>query len=425
MGKKKANKRKGALAAHYDSVDLVLKDVTLSLINFERHINDVRQLETDAQKDTARASAGIELEKLVQGFGLLTSCWFKDAEDRLKAEIKRVEKEMECLMKDHHFQATCGPALQFLEDTGNRHRSHLQFAEQVIPLMDMGRLTAEELHGTKGKLESYLRSISASNTVSNLADETFSQILSVLRPTAKQSPFGSVFALEAGSTPPRSRQAQAGAFLNMLDKAGFHRLYRVLQERLEAESSPSKPGAGLQEQPAPLAAASALASEPHLYGPVSLADKADLLYSQAESPLADDSERCSDNTPRDAGLSSDPQLHAIQPTLWKYPRELYKLLDAETLFFAFHHLPGTRAQLLAAQELYRQDWRYHMWQGVWFQRYAEPTAGGQPGDDWEKGSYIYFDYLLHGNGHDIGWCYRLKEDFLFQYAALADAITIE
>lgn len=42
MGKKKANKRKGALAAHYDSVDLILKDVTLSLINFERHINDVR-----------------------------------------------------------------------------------------------------------------------------------------------------------------------------------------------------------------------------------------------------------------------------------------------------------------------------------------------------------------------------------------------
>lgn len=62
-------------------------------------------------------------------------------------------------------------------------------------------------------------------------------------------------------------------------------------------------------------------------------------------------------------LSSLP----FQPTLWKYPRELYKLLDAETLFFAFHHLPGTRAQLLAAQELYRQDWRYHMWQGVWFQ----------------------------------------------------------
>lgn len=31
---------------------------------------------------------------------------------------------------------------------------------------------AEELHGTKGKLESYLRSISASNAVSNLADET-------------------------------------------------------------------------------------------------------------------------------------------------------------------------------------------------------------------------------------------------------------
>lgn len=29
-----------------------------------------------------------------------------------------------------------------------------------------------------------------------------------------------------------------------------------------------------------------------------------------------DSERCSDNTPRDAGLSSDPQLHAIQVPSW-------------------------------------------------------------------------------------------------------------
>lgn len=169
-----------------------------------------------------------------------------------------------------------------------------------------------------------------------------------------------------------------------------------------------------------------------------------------------DSERCSDNTPRDAGLSSDPQLHAIQvppgwsggglhwlflsqggftpgdsaadsgarpakplpfsrtalaqichlqmtcswesrayiitpspefsslplqPTLWKYPRELYKLLDAETLFFAFHHLPGTRAQLLAAQELYRQDWRYHMWQGVWFQVRDSMCSKGWPRDD--------------------------------------------
>lgn len=46
---------------------------------------------------------------------------------------------------------------------------------------------------------------------------------------------------------------------------------------------------------------------------------------------------------------------------------LYKLVDMETLFFAFHHLPGTTAHLLAAQELHRQDWRYHKWQGAWFQ----------------------------------------------------------
>ncbi len=54
-------------------------------------------------------------------------------------------------------------------------KSHWLIHQEAV----LSRLTAEhsmsqaeELHGTKGKLESYLRSISASNTVSNLAEET-------------------------------------------------------------------------------------------------------------------------------------------------------------------------------------------------------------------------------------------------------------
>lgn len=55
--------------------------------------------------------------------------------------------------------------------------------------------------------------------------------------------------------------------------------------------------------------------------------------------------------------------------------------------------------------------------GAWFQRHEEPKAGGQPGDDWEQGTYVYFDALLHDHGgaggapgQPSGWCYRLKQD---------------
>jgi hypothetical protein len=52
------------------------------------------------------------------------------------------------------------------------------------------------------------------------------------------------------------------------------------------------------------------------------------------------------------------------------------------------------------------------------QRHEEPKAGGQPGDDWEQGTYVYFDHLIHDDSGGSGWCYRLKQDFLFQYDAL-------
>ncbi|KDD71539.1 hypothetical protein H632_c4832p0, partial [Helicosporidium sp. ATCC 50920] len=64
----------------------------------------------------------------------------------------------------------------------------------------------------------------------------------------------------------------------------------------------------------------------------------------------------------------------------------------------------------------------HREHGAWFQRHEEPRAGGQPGDDWERGTYIYFDNHIHDDGQGSGWCYRLKQDFLFQYKALEDEL---
>jgi CCR4-NOT transcription complex subunit 3 len=80
---------------------------------------------------------------------------------------------------------------------------------------------------------------------------------------------------------------------------------------------------------------------------------------------------------------------------------------------------------MAARALKAQAWRFHRQHQAWFQRHEEPKAGGQPGDDWEQGTYVYFDNLLHegeAGAAPTGWCYRLKESFLFKYDALEDEL---
>ena len=106
---------------------------------------------------------------------------------------------------------------------------------------------------------------------------------------------------------------------------------------------------------------------------------------------------------------------------------LFDKLDAESLFFAFYQQPGSYQQYLAARSLKQQAWRYHKQHQAWFQRHDEPKSGGQPGDDWEQGSYVYFDNLLResaeAGGALAGWVYRLKNEFLFKYDALEDELS--
>ena len=82
---------------------------------------------------------------------------------------------------------------------------------------------------------------------------------------------------------------------------------------------------------------------------------------------------------------------------------------------------------VANSSLKQQAWRFHKQHQAWFQRHEEPKAGGQPGDDWEEGRYIYFDQQLReaeAGGPPTGWCYRLNSDFLFKYDALEDELGI-
>ncbi|KAN0124297.1 Not1 N-terminal domain, CCR4-Not complex component domain containing protein [Russula decolorans] len=89
---------------------------------------------------------------------------------------------------------------------------------------------------------------------------------------------------------------------------------------------------------------------------------------------------------------------------------LFAQLDVETLFYVFYFLPGTYQQFLAAKELKRQSWRFHVKYLTWFQRHSEPQAITE---EYEQGVYVYFDW-------EGSWCQRKKSDFRFEYRYLSE-----
>ncbi|GFU05109.1 CCR4-NOT transcription complex subunit 3 [Trichonephila clavipes] len=89
--------------------------------------------------------------------------------------------------------------------------------------------------------------------------------------------------------------------------------------------------------------------------------------------------------------------------------EFFQRLSTETLFFVFYYMEGTKAQYLAAKALKKQSWRFHTKYMMWFQRHEEPKTIT---DEYEQGTYIYFDYEK--------WGQRKKEGFTFEYRYLED-----
>lgn len=69
-----------------------------------------------------------------------------------------------------------------------------------------------------------------------------------------------------------------------------------------------------------------------------------------------------------------------------------------------------RCRFLAAKELKRQSWRFHVKYLTWFQRHSEPQAITE---EYEQGVYVYFDW-------EGSWCQRKKSDFRFEYRYLSE-----
>ncbi|KAG2485337.1 hypothetical protein HYH03_015919 [Edaphochlamys debaryana] len=100
---------------------------------------------------------------------------------------------------------------------------------------------------------------------------------------------------------------------------------------------------------------------------------------------------------------------------------LFRKMDPECLFFAFYFQPNTYQQFLAAHELKRQSWRFHRHHNAWFQRFTEPSITSE---EYEQGTYVYFDYNIVHDDMQTGWCYRRKENFTFRYDALEDELRV-
>ncbi|KAM0980288.1 hypothetical protein ACFX13_016278 [Malus domestica] len=141
-------------------------------------------------------------------------------------------------------------------------------------------------------------------------------------------------------------------------------------------------------------------------------------------PQPKDSERARSYSPRHPAITplSYPQAQAPivnNPAFWE--RLGLEPYGTDTLFFAFYYQQNTYQQYLAAKELKKQSWRYHRKYNTWFQRHEEPKVAT---DEYEQGTYVYFDFHIANDDLQHGWCQRIKTEFTFEYNYLEDELIV-
>ncbi|XP_060851090.1 CCR4-NOT transcription complex subunit 3 isoform X1 [Rhopalosiphum padi] len=147
-------------------------------------------------------------------------------------------------------------------------------------------------------------------------------------------------------------------------------------------------------------------------GPVPLSKDHQFQFTMLESafvhlPHPSDSERIKLYLPRNP--CTTPHYYNQGPLPHSDSLEFFQRLSTESLFFIFYYMEGSKAQYLAAKALKKQSWRFHTKYMMWFQRHEEPKLINE---EYEQGTYIYFDYEK--------WGQRKKEGFTFEYKYLED-----
>ncbi|XP_030453236.1 uncharacterized protein LOC115674860 isoform X2 [Syzygium oleosum] len=134
-------------------------------------------------------------------------------------------------------------------------------------------------------------------------------------------------------------------------------------------------------------------------------------------PQPKDSERLRSYVPRHPAITP-PSFPQVQAPIVNNPL-FWERLGPDTLFFAFYYQQNTYQQYLAAKELKKQSWRYHKKYNTWFQRHEEPQIAT---DEYEQGTYVYFDFHVSNDDLKHGWCQRIKTEFRFEYNYLEDEL---
>ncbi|XP_031835062.1 CCR4-associated factor Not3 isoform X4 [Nomia melanderi] len=147
-------------------------------------------------------------------------------------------------------------------------------------------------------------------------------------------------------------------------------------------------------------------------GPVPLQKEHQMQFQMMEAayyhmPHPSDSERLRPYLPRN--LCPTPPYYQQVQLPHSDTVEFFQRLSTETLFFIFYYMEGSKGQYLAAKALKKQSWRFHTKYMMWFQRHEEPKVINE---EYEQGTYIYFDYEK--------WGQRKKEGFTFEYKYLED-----
>uniref|UniRef100_A0A8K9XUI9 CCR4-NOT transcription complex subunit 3 n=1 Tax=Oncorhynchus mykiss TaxID=8022 RepID=A0A8K9XUI9_ONCMY len=313
--------------------------------------------------------------------------WLTNTIDTLNMQVDQFESEVESLSVqtrkkkgDKEKQDRIEELKRFIE----KHRYHIRMLETILRMLDNDTLPVDSIRKIKDDVEYYMDSSQDPDFEENefLYDDLdleelrkccFPQEpLSTVKSMAEQAALGS--AME-GELPP------------------LHLTTDIFPSTTAPPGPPSAP-----QQPS----LSEVSIPPSLgvcpLGPVPLSK--DQLYQQAmqesawtHMPHPSDSERIR----YEHGGNLKPQR--------------FSRVESQ-VFFIFPSVfspQGTKAQYLAAKALKKQSWRFHTKYMMWFQRHEEPKTIT---DEFEQGTYIYFDYEK--------WGQRKKEGFTFEYRYLED-----
>uniref|UniRef100_A0A8C6PA24 CCR4-NOT transcription complex subunit 3 n=1 Tax=Nothobranchius furzeri TaxID=105023 RepID=A0A8C6PA24_NOTFU len=335
--------------------------------------------------------------------------WLTNTIDMLNMQVDQFESEVESLSVqtrkkkgDKEKQDRIEELKKFIE----KHRYHIRMLETILRMLDNDSVQVDAIKKIKDDVEYYIDSSQDPDFEENeflyddLDLDDIPQSLVATSPPGHSHLEDEIFQ-NSSSTPTSTTSSSP-----IPPSPATCTTVRKSVSTTASSGPPSAPQPSLSEVSILLS----LGVCP--LGPVPLSK--DQLYQQAmqeavwtHMPHPSDSERIRQYLMRNP--SPTPPFHHQVPPPHSDTVEFYQRLSTETLFFIFYYLEGTKAQYLAAKALKKQSWRFHTKYMMWFQRHEEPKTIT---DEFEQGTYIYFDYEK--------WGQRKKEGFTFEYRYLED-----